>query len=102
MLAIGGFEDHAHLFFHLPPTLSLSKVMLTIKANSSRWMREANRKFAWQEGFSAFSVSASNRTSVVEYIRNQKKHHQRMTFEDELLKLLKKHGVEYDPKYVFG
>ena len=102
VMAIGGFEDHAHLFFHLPPTSSLSKVTLTIKANSSRWMRETNRRFAWQEGFSAFSVSASNRASVVEYIRNQKRHHQKMTFEDELLKLLKKHGIEYDPKYVFG
>ena len=59
-------------------------------------------RFAWQEGYGAFSVSASNRGVVEKYIANQEKHHRRMTFEREFLGLLKKHGIEFDPKYVFG
>jgi REP-associated tyrosine transposase len=102
VMAIGGAEEHAHLLFHLPATMPLSEAIRTIKANSSLWVRETNRSFAWQQGFAALSVSASNRSAVVNYIRNQEKHHRKMSFEDEFLTLLKKHGVEYDPKYVFG
>lgn len=58
--------------------------------------------FSWQEGYGAFSVSASNLGTVKNYIANQEKHHRKITFEDEFLALLKKHGIEYDPKYVFG
>ena len=101
-VAVGGVEDHAHVLFHLPPTLTLSKAIGTIKANSSKWMNEQGRRFAWQEGYGAFSVSASNLRAVASYIRNQQKHHQKMTFEDEFMTLLKKHGIAFDPKYVFG
>ena len=58
--------------------------------------------FAWQRGFAAYSVSASNKNTVARYIQTQDLHHRKMTFEDEFITLLKKHGVEYDPKYVFG
>jgi putative transposase len=102
VMAIGGAEEHVHVFFHHPATMPLSEAIRTIKANSSLWVRETNRIFAWQQGFAALSVSASNRSAVVNYIRNQEKHHRKMSFEDEFLALLKKHGVEYDPKYVFG
>lgn len=101
-VAVGGVEDHAHLLFHLPPTLTLSKALSLVKANSSKWMNEHGRNFAWQEGYGAFSVSASNLRLVASYIRNQQKHHQRMGFEDEFLSLLKKHGITFDPKSVFA
>jgi putative transposase len=101
-VAIGGIEDHAHLLFHLPPTLTLSKAVNLIKANSSRWMNEHGRNFAWQEGYGAFNVSVSNLEAVAKYVRNQRWHHRKMTFEEEFLALLKKHRIEYDPKYVFG
>lgn len=59
-------------------------------------------KFAWQEGYGAFSVSSSNVNAVIKYINEQEIHHRKNTFEQEFLALLKKHGVPYDPKYVFG
>jgi putative transposase len=101
-VAINGVEDHVHLLFHLPSTLTLAKAINLIKVNSSGWMNDAGRKFNWQEGYGAFSVSESNLDKVAQYIRNQKNHHKRMTFEDEFLGLLKKHKIEFDPKYVFG
>jgi putative transposase len=101
-VAVGGIEDHVHLLFHLPPTLTLSKAISLIKANSSKWMNEHGRGFAWQEGYGAFNVSASNVDTVAEYIRNQREHHAKMSFEDEFLALLEKHGIEFDLKYVLG
>jgi REP element-mobilizing transposase RayT len=100
--AIGGMEDHIHLLLQFPATIAISEAIKTIKANSSGWMSEETGKFAWQEGYGAFSVSKSNIAVVARYIRNQEKHHRRMTFEDEFIALLEKHGIEYDPKYVFG
>jgi len=101
-VAIGGIENHAHLLFHLPPTLTLAKAINLIKANSSKWMNENGRSFAWQEGYGAFNVSVSSLETVAKYVRNQRWHHRKMTFEDEFLALLKKHRIEYDLKYVFG
>ncbi len=100
--AIGGMEDHMHLLFRLPPTITLSKSVSVLKANSSKWMREHGTKFAWQEGYGAFSVSSSNVNGVIKYIHEQELHHRKNTFEQEFIALLKKHGVPYDPKYVFG
>ena len=99
---IGGVEDHVHLLFHLPPSLALARAVTLFKSNSSKWMNESGSKFAWQEGYGAFSVSASNLAAVVKYIQDQECHHRKISFEDEYLALLKKHGVEFDPRYVLG
>jgi len=80
-------DEHAHLLIQLPPTWSLSDA--------------DGKSFAWQRGFAAFSVSASNKAAVVRYIRTQDNHHKKMDYVSELIALLKKHGVPYDPKYVF-
>jgi len=98
---IGGTEDHVHLLFHLPPRLSLSEAVLLIKSNSSKWMNETGMPFAWQEGYGAFNVSASNVESVKRYILEQKEHHRKMSFQEEYIAFLKKHEVEFDPRYVF-
>jgi REP element-mobilizing transposase RayT len=95
---IGGMDDHSHLLIQLPPMLSLSDAIQEIKTSSSRWM---GKSFAWQRGFAAFSVSASNKDTVVRYIRTQDAHHKKMDYTSELIALLKKHNVPYDPKYVF-
>ena len=100
--AIDGMEDHIHLLLQLPPTLSLSKAVNAIKTNSSRWANQKDHNLAWQEGYAAFSVSASLVPIVVRYIRNQKQHHKKMSFDQEFLALLKKHRVEFDPRYLLG
>jgi REP-associated tyrosine transposase len=100
--AVGGMEDHIHILFRLPPTLMLANAVTLIKSNSSKWIREQGIGFAWQEGYGAFAVSSSNVSAVIKYIDNQEAHHRKTTFEQEFVALLKKHGVEFDPKYVFG
>jgi REP element-mobilizing transposase RayT len=96
---ISGSDDHVHLLLQLPANWTIAEAINLIKSNSSKW---AGNKFAWQQGYAAFSVSASQVPTVMRYIANQDAHHRRMSFDQELIALLKKHGVEYDPKYVFG
>jgi REP element-mobilizing transposase RayT len=100
--AIGGMEDHAHFLIQVPPVMALAKAVGTIKGNSSRWTNEEGHKLAWQQGYAAFSVSASSVPAVVRYIQNQEAHHRKMSFDEEFLALLRKHGVEFDPKFGFG
>jgi REP-associated tyrosine transposase len=97
--AVGGTEDHIHILFQLPATLTLARAILLMKAYSSKWM---GKQFAWQKGYAAFSVSASILPVVTRYVQNQELHHRKMTFDQEFIALLKKHNVEFDPKYVFG
>lgn len=100
--AVGGMEDHLHLLFRLPPTRPLADAVALVKSNSSKWLRESGKEFAWQEGYGAFSVSSSNVDTVIRYIQKQEAHHRKISFEDEFISLLKKHRIDYDPKYVFG
>jgi REP element-mobilizing transposase RayT len=103
-LAANGFTDHMHIFFELPPTLSLSKVIQEIKANSSRWINQQKLvpgKFQWQEGYGAFSYSKSQRDEVINYIMNQEKHHEKAPFRVEYQKLLDRYDIDYNPVYLF-
>ena len=98
----GAVENHVHLLMTMRPKQSLSDMVRDIKANSSRWMHENHpeeRDFAWQSGFSVFSVSASVAPTVSAYIENQESHHHRMSFEEELRTLLDKHGIEFDSEH---
>lgn len=101
-IAVGGAENHVHILFQLPPTLSLAKAAQLLKANSSKWMGEQGVPFGWQEGYGAFSVSPSNLGRVTEYIRKQESHHRKSGFEAEFRALLERHGVEYDREHMFG
>jgi REP element-mobilizing transposase RayT len=103
-LAIGGTTDHIHALLSLPGMMSFSKAVQLIKGGSSKWINDTfptSRKFAWQEGYGAFSVSASQVPKTIAYINNQKEHHRKKTFQEEFLELLTKHGIEYDQRYVF-
>jgi len=102
ILAIGGTSDHLHLLIALPPTMNLAKVMCDMKANSSKWLNEAGLRFAWQEGYGAFSVSPSRVADVQRYIRNQAEHHRKRNFEQEFVGLLRKSGIPFEEKHVFG
>jgi hypothetical protein len=78
--------------------------MEKVKGNSSKWVNklwEDRRHFAWQTGYTAFSVSQSNLDAVKKYIASQEAHHRRITFQEELLAFLRKHEIAYDPRYVF-
>lgn len=103
LLDIGGVEDHVHLYLRWRPDESISNLMRVVKARSSKWVHETIPElagFAWQEGYSAFSVSKSQEDAVKKYIATQAEHHRREDFRSELLRLLKAHGVEFDEKYV--
>jgi REP element-mobilizing transposase RayT len=103
-LAVGGTKDHAHALLSLPSVMSFAKAVQLIKGGSSKWVHDTFakfKKFEWQEGHGAFSVSASQVPKTIAYINNQKEHHRKRTFEEEFLELLEKHGIEYDSRYVF-
>ena len=99
-VAIGGMRDHAHVLIDLPARITLAKAVLLLKSNSSKWINEHNINFAWQEGYAAFGVSVSNVAAVVRYIQNQENHHRKISSKDEFIMFLRKHGVEFDPKYL--
>ncbi len=104
LLAAGGMPDHLHLLVSLARQMSVSVAVREIKSNSSRWIHESSPKlsrFAWQNGYSAFSVSFSQLEPVKQYIENQEQHHRKRTFREELLSLLKRHRVEYDQRYLW-
>ena len=104
MLAVGGWKDHVHIFFGLPPTLSISNLIQKVKANSSRWINEkkfVSGKFQWQQGYGAFSYSRSHRDVVIKYLINQEVHHRAKTFREEYVDMLNKFEIVYEPKYLF-
>ena len=99
---VGGIADHVHLLVGLKATHSLADFMRELKKASSVWVHEeiGMPSFAWQEGYAAFTVSPSARAAVQSYIANQEEHHRKKTFREELVELLEKAGVEYDPRYL--
>jgi REP element-mobilizing transposase RayT len=105
LFLINGPSDHVHIALSMNADISVSDCVRSIKANTSRWIHERFcdlRDFAWQEGYSAFSVSKSNIQSVVSYIQNQREHHKKVSFEEELKSFLEKHDIEYNAKYFPG
>ncbi|RKY11212.1 MAG: IS200/IS605 family transposase [Planctomycetota bacterium] len=104
-LAIGGTTNHVHLLVSLRPDTSVSEIVRVLKSNSSKWIHEnflQCKTFAWQRGYGAFSVSRSQSGSVKAYIADQLKHHRTRSFEDEFVEFLKRNGIEYDSRYIWG
>ena len=104
LLAIGGIDDHIHIFTSLYPDLKLSELVRDIKSISSKYINDNNvckGRFEWQSGYSAFSYSESQIDTVCKYVLNQEKHHHKKTFQEEYIELLKVFNIEFDEKYVF-
>lgn len=103
-LQVGGWVDHAHLLVRIPAKIAVSDFVGRLKANTSKHINDTSgeiRKFGWQDGFGAFSVSTSQKDNVAAYIRNQVQHHAKESFKEEYVRLLDKHEVEYDRRYLW-
>lgn len=101
---IGGTENHVHILCRLSRTITVSKLVEKIKTGSSKWLKtkgEAFHSFSWQNGYGAFSIGVSNFPALKQYIADQKEHHKRRTFEEELRSLFKKYEIAYDERYVW-
>ncbi len=104
-IQVGGRPDHIHILASMPKTMSLAEFVRTIKSNSSKWIKTLDgyyELFMWQEGYGAFSVSASVLDKTTKYIKNQKARHRDRTFIDEYKQFLDAYHVEYDERYAFG
>jgi REP element-mobilizing transposase RayT len=104
-LVVGGTEDHVHLLLSLRATQTIAHAIQLIKGGSSKWVHDTFpnlQGFAWQQGYGAFSVGVSQIAATIAYIEKQKIHHRAKTFAEEFSAFLKKHGIEYDPRYVWG
>jgi len=104
LLAINGMPDHVHLFFGMRTTQSISDLMKEVKGYSSKFINDngfTKNQFSWQEGYGAFSYSKSDVDKVINYIKNQEKHHKTKTFTEEYLEFLHKFEIPYDERYIF-
>ena len=102
---VNGPADHIHIVASLNSQTTVAEFVRTIKSNSSRWIHKTfpnMHDFAWQDGYSAFTVSYSGLGKVIEYIRGQQEHHKKMSFSEELIVFLQKHNIDYDEKYIVG
>jgi len=102
-LIFGGTENHVHILLSLPATMAVAKAVQLVKGASSRWLNETHAAhFEWQQGYGAVTVSISQKGQTIAYIQAQAEHHRKRSFEEEFIAFLKRHDVEYDPRYVWG
>jgi REP element-mobilizing transposase RayT len=103
-LGTGGVADHVHILAKLRPDKALSDVLRDLKSNATGWMHDVFpelKDFEWQHGYGAFTVSASQVSTVQNYIAHQSEHHQRRTFRDEFVRLLRANGIEFQERYLW-
>ena len=103
-IIVNGVSDHVHVFVGLKPSMCIADLIRDIKNNTSNFINDQkflNVKFAWQEGYGAFSYAHSQIDSVYNYIANQEAHHKKKNFKEEYLEFLQKFDIEYDEKYLF-
>ncbi len=104
-LIVNGVEDHVHCLIGLKPVVSVSELMKTVKAKSSKFINDkalTTHKFEWQEGYGVFSYGQSQVDGAYKYILNQEVHHQKHSFREEYLELLKIFHIDYDEQYIFS
>ncbi len=103
-IALNGTQDHIHILMSVSKKITVVDLMANVKKDSSRWLNERNilkTKFQWQDGYAAFTIGESGVSALTRYIQNQKQHHQKLSFKEELILLLKKYNVEYDERYIW-
>lgn len=103
-ILVGGMPDHIHMAVGAKATMAVSKALQLLKGGSSKWMKDTfpkMSKFAWHDGYGAFSVSKSALTKLTKYIETQRKHHRKITFQEEFITLLQRHEIEYEEQYLW-
>ncbi len=104
LIAANGTANHVHLLISLGKVISISELIGDIKRDSSVWIKTQDaqfKNFHWQEGYGAFSIGQSQVGTVMKYIANQKEHHQKKTFENEMREFYRRYDIEYDERYVW-
>lgn len=104
-IEVGGMSDHVHILTSLPKGKALSDFVRDIKANSCKWIKQADahyERFAWQDGYGAFSVSPTLLEKTINYIRRQEEHHKKRNFNDEYKLFLEHYGIDYDERYAIS
>lgn len=103
-LIVNGHLDHVHCLFRFYPKQAISEIMKSSKAKSSKWLNESKlleNRFEWQAAFGSFTYSEKEIPTIFDYVKNQENHHQKMTFREEYLRMLKAHNIEFLPEYLF-
>jgi len=102
LLAMNGTPNHVHMFVSLAKTIALSDLMLNVKRDSSKWLKEhGSREFSWQDGYFGFSIGESGADGLRHYIASHKEHHKTVDFKDEVRALLRKYNIEWDERYIW-
>jgi putative transposase len=104
LVRVGGVRDHVHIVTTLPRTLSQAQFIEQIKKASSKWVKDLDaqyRGFFWQRGYGAFSVSPSQLDGMLQYVDAQQEHHRTRTFQEEYRALLRRHGIDFDERYIW-
>jgi REP element-mobilizing transposase RayT len=105
LLDAGGTSDHVHLLVSQSKNFAMAKLLKELKQGSSLWIKTVDRQFRdfqWQEGYAAFSISQREAPMLKRYIANQKEHHRKQTFKEELLQFLDEYGIDYDERYLWN
>ena len=105
LLSARGTSDHVHLLVSQSKNIALSELVMDVKKDSSSWLKTQDRSFRnfhWQDGYGGFSVGASEVLRLKRYIGNQKEHHRKITFKEELIQLLTEYEIEYDERYLWN
>ena len=79
-----GTKNHVHILCYLPKNMGVSDFVRTIKSNSSKWFHDKCKHMYWQTGYAVFGVSPTNIEIIRQYIKNQKEHHKRIPYQDEI------------------
>ncbi|MFW5852207.1 MAG: transposase [Bacteroidota bacterium] len=104
-ILINGVENHVHILCVMSKNIALSKLIEDVKRNSSRWIKTKDsyyRNFAWQGGYSGFSISPSLCDKTKTYIEKQEEHHKKMSFKEEYVLFLREYDIDFNEEYIWS